>query len=363
MDPTTGEILAMASTPVFSPTDYGSQDQSTGGTRNWMVTDMYEPGSTFKMVTVAAALENGIVTPDTLFTLPDQLTAFDYVIHEAEAGTPAVRNLTVTQILAKSSNIGAVTLGKEVGKDRLVEMIKKFGFTQKLGIDFPGETAGQLPEKWNGVTIYQVPMGQGVAVSPLQLATAYSAIANNGLLIQPHLTKNPSTQPWTRQVVSPTVAAQLRAMLYVTVEEGTGKKAQLDGYEVAGKTGTAQKPNEKSKGYSSEVVSSFVGMVPADQPRLVVLVMIDEPQTERLGAKVAAPVFARIADFALKRLGIPPSTGDASLGTTTSTVGSTDTTQLDAGTPSTDPGDTQGAGDGQETTTSLKGLKDLSDPD
>ncbi len=204
-------------------------------------------------------------------------------------------------------------------------MIKKFGFTKKLGIDFPGETAGALPEKWNGMTIYQVPMGQGVAVSPLQLATAYSAIANNGMLVQPHLVKD-ALQPWSRRVVSYTVASQLRAMLQVTVEEGTGKKAALEGYTVAGKTGTAQKPNEKTAGYSDEVISSFVGMVPADQPRLVILVMIDEPQTERLGAKVAAPVFARIADFALKRLGIPPSaeseTGESAL----SGSGTTDTT-------------------------------------
>lgn len=319
MDPRTGEILAMASTPTFNPDAFGDQDRKTGGTRNWIVTDMCEPGSTFKMVTVAAALENGVADPDTTFILPDVITAYDKVIHEADEDVPSVRTLSVTQILSKSSNIGAVTLGREVGKDRLVEMIKKFGFTKKLGIDFPGETAGQLPEKWNGVTIYQVPMGQGVAVSPLQLATAYAAIANNGMLLQPHLVKD-IQQPWSRRVVSWTVAAQLRAMLQVTVEEGTGKKARLEGYTVAGKTGTAQKPNEKTAGYSNEVISSFVGMVPADQPKLLVLVMIDEPQTERLGAKVAAPVFARIADFALKRLGIPPSeqpvTGESRLSDT-----------------------------------------------
>jgi cell division protein FtsI/penicillin-binding protein 2 len=326
MDPRTGEILAMASTPTFNPEAYGSQDRSTGGTRNWLVTDMCEPGSTFKMVTVAAALENGVADPDTTFTLPDVITAYDEVIHEAEEeGVPEVRTLTVTQILSLSSNIGAVTIGREVGKDRLVDMIKKFGFTKKLGIDFPGETAGALPEKWNGMTIYQVPMGQGVAVSPLQLATAYSAIANNGMLVQPHLVKD-ALQPWSRRVVSYTVASQLRAMLQVTVEEGTGKKAALEGYTVAGKTGTAQKPNEKTAGYSDEVISSFIGMVPADQPRLVILVMIDEPQTERLGAKVAAPVFARIADFALKRLGIPPSAESETEESALSGSGTTDTT-------------------------------------
>ncbi len=233
------------------------------------------------------------------------MTVYGKTIHEADENTPAVRRLTVTQILAQSSNIGAVTLGKEVGKDRLVEMIEKFGFTRKLGIDFPGEAAGQLPEKWNGVTIYQVPMGQGVAVSPLQLAAAYAAIANDGVLVQPHLIRG-AVDPWSHEVVSPSVAAQLRGMLTVTVEEGTGKKARLQGYKVAGKTGTAQKPNEKRAGYSDQVIASFVGMVPADSPRLVVLVMIDEPQTEHKGAKVAAPVFARITDFALKRLGIAP---------------------------------------------------------
>jgi cell division protein FtsI/penicillin-binding protein 2 len=261
------------------------------------------------MVTVAAALENGIVTPDTPFTLPNEIKVYDKTIHEADENVPLTRTLTVTQILSRSSNIGAVTLGKEVGKERLVDMIQKFGFTEKLGIDFPGETPGQLPERWNGVTIYQVPMGQGVAVSPLQLAAAYAAIANDGVLVQPHLVRE-TADPWSRRVVSPAVAAQLRRMLTETVEEGTGKKARLQGYQVAGKTGTAQKPNEKSSGYSDQVIASFVGMVPADAPRLLILVMIDEPKTEHTGAKVAAPVFATIADFALKRLGIAPGTLD-----------------------------------------------------
>jgi cell division protein FtsI (penicillin-binding protein 3) len=351
MDPRTGELLAMASTPVFDPSAYGSQDATTGGTRNWMITDMYEPGSTFKMITVAAALEDGIVTPDTEFTLPPTLTAFDYVIHEAE-NVSGMRTLTVTKILVESSNIGAVTLGKEVGKDRLVDMIQKFGFTKKLGVDFPGETAGQLPQRWNGVTIYQVPMGQGVAVSPLQLATAYSAIANGGVLVQPHLAKDAS-QLWSRQVVSSTVAAQLRGMLHLTVEEGTGKNARLEGYTVAGKTGTAQKPNEKKKGYSNEVIASFVGMVPADSPRLVVLVMIDEPQTERLGAKVAAPVFARITDFALKRLGIPPS------GTPAGSAGQTSTTDTTA-TGQQSSTDSQASTDTTTDTSDAAGITDSS---
>jgi cell division protein FtsI (penicillin-binding protein 3) len=342
MDPETGEILAMASTPSFSPDQYGSQDRSTGGTRNWLVTDQCEPGSTFKMITVAAALENGIATPDSTFTLPSEIKVYGKTIHEADLNVAASRTLTVTQILSQSSNIGAVTLGREVGKDRLVEMIDKFGFTQKLGIDFPGETAGELPERWNGVTIYQVPMGQGVAVSPLQLAAAYAAIANDGILVQPHLVKN-GVQAWSRRVVSPAVAASLRDMLLVTVEEGTGKNARLTGYEVAGKTGTAQKPNEKKAGYSDQVIASFVGMVPADAPRLVVLVMIDEPQTLHKGAQVAAPVFATITDFALKRLGIAPTPtvreDPTTAGSTTSDADASDTKASDAGTPIDGAGD------------------------
>jgi cell division protein FtsI (penicillin-binding protein 3) len=309
MDPLTGEILAVANTPVFDPEDYGSKDLTAEDRHLWAVIDQCEPGSTFKMVAVAAALEEGLVTPETVFTLPREIQVYDKTIHEADENVPEVRRLTVTEILSKSSNIGAVTLGKEVGKERLADMIEKFGFTSKLGIDFPGEAAGQMlaPQKWNGVTIYQVPMGQGIAASPLQLACAYAAIANDGVLVQPHLVRN-AIDPWCRRVVSATIARQLRDMLTVTVEEGTGKKARLEGYEVAGKTGTAQKPGKG--GYSDEVIASFVGMVPADDPRLVVLVMVDEPKTERSGAKVAAPVFATIADFALKRLGIAPSGAD-----------------------------------------------------
>lgn len=310
MDPQTGEILAVANTPVFDPEHYGSADLTAEDRHLWAVIDQCEPGSTFKMVVVAAALEEGLVTPETVFALPREIKVYDKTIHEADENVPETRHLTVTEILSKSSNIGAVTLGREVGKERLADMITKFGFTSKLGIDFPGEAAGQMqpPQKWNGVTIYQVPMGQGIAVSPLQLASAYAAIANDGVLVQPHLVHN-AIDPWSRRVVSATIASQLRDMLTVTVEEGTGKKARLEGYEVAGKTGTAQKP--EGGGYADDkVIASFVGMVPADEPRLVILVMVDEPTTEHSGAKVAAPVFATIADFALKRLGIAPGGAD-----------------------------------------------------
>lgn len=308
IDPKSGEILALANTPVFDTNSYGSVEEADR--RNSIVVDMYEPGSTFKMVAVAAALEEGLVTPSTTFELAREIQVYDRVVHESH-DVAAVRELSVTEILSQSSNVGAVTLGMEVGKDRLVEMIKKFGFTEKFGIDFPGEAPGLMPapEDWSGVTIANVPMGQGISVTPLQLAAAYSAIANDGVLVQPHLALN-ATAPWSRRAVSETVARQLRTMLTVTVEDGTGTQAQVAGYEVAGKTGTAQKVKEGGGYADDKFISSFVGMVPASDPALVILVMVDEPVVEHLGAKVAAPAFAKIADFALKSLGIPPTSLD-----------------------------------------------------
>jgi cell division protein FtsI (penicillin-binding protein 3) len=274
--------------------------------RNMAVTDQYEPGSTFKMVVVAAALEAGLVTPETVFSLKPTITVYDREVHEAHEDVPAVRDFTVTQILAKSSNVGTVTLGLEVGKARLVDMIRNFGFIEKTGLDFPGEVDGQMlaPEKWSGTTIANVPIGQGIAVTPLQLAAAYAAIANGGIMVQPHLVRGAEAS--SRQVVSKKVADQLRQMLLVTVEDGTGKLAQVKGYEVAGKTGTAQKVKETGGYYEDHVVASFVGMVPANNPRLVILVTVDDPATQQFGSYVAAPAFAQIAGFSLRRLGIPP---------------------------------------------------------
>jgi cell division protein FtsI/penicillin-binding protein 2 len=205
----------------------------------------------------------------------------------------------------------------EVGKIRLVEMIRLLGFTEKLGVDFPGESPGEMlaPEKWSGTTIANVPIGQGIAASPLQLAAAYAAIANDGVLVQPHLVQD-LADLWSRDVVSPAVAGQLRQMLKVTVEDGTGSRAAVEGYEVAGKTGTAQKVNDEGGYAEDRFIASFVGMVPAEDPQLVVLVMVDEPSTEHLGAYVAAPAFAKIAKFALQRLGIPPTAAETEATTT-----------------------------------------------
>lgn len=308
LDPTTGEVLAMANTPVFDTNDFSSMTPEEQ--RNSVVSDQYEPGSTFKTIVVAAALEAGLVTPQTKFKLAPTIQVYDRVVHEAEK-VPAVRDWSVTQILAQSSNVGAVELGLEVSKQPLVDMIKRFGFTQKEGIDFPGEAAGSMlpPDKWSGTTIANVPIGQGISVTALQMAAAYAAIANDGVLVQPHLVLDGQEHP-SREVISPQVAAQLRDMLTQTVEVGTGTEAQVKGYKVAGKTGTAQKVKPGGGYYTDKFVSSFVGMVPADAPRLVILVVVDEPSGEHLAGQVAAPAFAKIADFSLKRLGIAPTSGN-----------------------------------------------------
>lgn len=308
LDPRTGEVLAMANAPLFDANQFGNTDGLLQ--RNNATFEQYEPGSTFKVVTVAAALERGLVTPETHLKVEPSIRVWDRVVADSHAeDLPAIRDLSVTEILAQSSNVGTIKLGKKVGKLLLVDMIRRFGFTQKTGIDFPGEAAGSMPpaDKWSGSTIANVPIGQGISASSLQMAAAYAAIANDGVYVQPYLVQNEHVKTPSHRVISSVVAAQLREMLKVTVSDGTGGAARVQGYVVAGKTGTAEKPKEKGRGYDTDrIVASFVGMVPADSPRLVILVSVDEPATQHFGAVVAAPAFARIADFALKHLEIAP---------------------------------------------------------
>jgi cell division protein FtsI/penicillin-binding protein 2 len=219
----------------------------------------------------------------------------------------------VARILAQSSNVGAVTLAREkLGESRLKHWIKQFGFGRRTGIDFPGESAGILPgEPWSGSTIGNVPIGQGIAVTPIQMAAAYGAIANGGVWRQPHLVERIAGKKRLklarRTMVSPTIAAQVKAMLTNVVREGTGTLAAIPGYRVAGKTGTAEKPDPRTGGYATgRYVASFVGMVPASKPRLIVLVAVDEPHGAIFGGVVAAPAFRDIAKFDLQYLEIPP---------------------------------------------------------
>jgi cell division protein FtsI (penicillin-binding protein 3) len=321
LDPRTGGVLAMAVAPGFDANRY--PQTSADVHRNVAVTDTYEPGSTFKLVTVAGALSEKLVNQNTPFTLPYSIQVADRVIHDAEPrGT---ETMTVAQILARSSNVGAITLAKLLGPQRLAKWIGRFGFGTRVGIDYPGETPGiVLPvEQWSGSTIGNVPIGQGIAVTPVQMAAAYAAVANDGVWITPHLVDHLSgggrAKVERRRVLSTTLAHEVLSMLVNVVSEGTGTLAALPGYSIAGKTGTAAKPDPVHGGYStSNYVASFVGIVPARKPRLVILVSVDEPRSAIWGGVVAAPAFKQIADFALQYLEVPPD-DPASLGTSTTT--------------------------------------------
>lgn len=308
LDPRTGGILALAVERGYDANRF--PDVSRDLQRNRAVTDTYEPGSTFKVVTVSAALSERLVNPQTAFTLPYELHVADRVIHDAHPrGT---ERMTVDEIISRSSNIGTITLAQLLGESRLSEWIERFGFGQKTGIDYPGETRGIVPalDHWSGSTIGTMPIGHGVAVTPVQMAAAYAAVANNGVWLRPHLVDRVGAGKRAdvpaRRILTRRVARQVMAMMRDVVVEGTGTAAALPGYQVAGKTGTAAKPDPDGGYSTSRYVASFVGVVPATNPRLVVLVTVDEPGTAIWGGVVAAPAFAEIARFGLQYLEIPP---------------------------------------------------------
>jgi cell division protein FtsI/penicillin-binding protein 2 len=310
MDPATGKLLAMASWPRVDANhwteaaDYAREDRAVGAA--------YEPGSTFKAFTVAGALTDGIVTPQSTFDLPPEIQVADRTIGEAHPR--GQETLTTAQILAQSSNVGAVTIGLKVGATRFDQWVRAFGFGQPTGVDLPGEASGIVPalQDYSGSSMGNLPIGQGLAVTPLQIAAAYGAIANGGLLHRPHVIASvdgkPTHQPRARRVISPQVAASLRLMLEgVLAAGGTASEVSIPGYQLAGKTGTANKPDPTTGGYSdTKFVSSFVGFAPARDPKLLVAIMVDEPQGEVLGGQVAAPAFQQLASFALPYLGIGP---------------------------------------------------------
>ena len=308
LDPHTGAILAMAQEPGYAANDYPSAfaHHLTG---DHAVGDVFEPGSVFKVVTIGGALSEHKVTPRTAFTLPYSIHVADRVIHDAEL-RPTER-MTVAQILQRSSNVGAITIAERyLGEAGLKRWMARFGFGRRTGIDFPGESAGLLPSYWSGSTIGNVPIGQGVSVTSIQLASVYAAIANGGEWIQPHLVDHVlGEQPpalHRRRILPPGIDQELRTMLKgVVSDQGTAKLAAIPGYTVAGKTGTAQKPG--GHGYiPGAYVATFVGMVPASNPRLVVLVSVDEPHGQISGGLVAAPAFEQIASFDLQYLEVPP---------------------------------------------------------
>jgi cell division protein FtsI (penicillin-binding protein 3) len=310
MDPRTGAILALANWPRVDANhpgdapEFARQDRAVGAT--------YEPGSTFKPFTVAGALEDHKVTPGTKFNLPPTIRLYDREIKEAEPRGPVT--LTTAEILAQSSNVGAVTIGLKLGARRFDYWVRRFGFGKPTGTDLPGEEAGiVLPlAKYSGASMGNLPIGQGLAVTPMQMAVAYSAIANGGILRAAHIVERVGGRqmppPKGRRVMAASTASSLRQMLEgVLGPGGTATGAAIKGYQVAGKTGTAQKPDPVTGGYSSsKYVASFVGFAPAKAPKLLVAVMVDEPKGEIYGGLVAGPAFKRIASFALSYLKIPP---------------------------------------------------------
>ena len=308
MDPHTGEVLAMANAPGFNANRFATTRADRR--RNRAVTDTYEPGSTFKLVTLTAALEDHVVNLHTAFTLPPTIKVADRVIHDAEArGT---ERLTVKQIIEQSSNVGTVTVAERLGAGRLANWVDRFGFGKPTGIDFPGESPGfALPlDQWSGSTIGTVPIGHGIAVTPIQMARAYSTIANGGILVRPHVVERVDGRPTStrrgHRIVSKVVAKQVLATLRGVVLDGTGTEAAIPGYTVAGKTGTAAKIDPDGTYSTSRYVASFVGLVPATHPRLVIMVMVDEPHGDIYGGVVAAPAFRDIARFDLQRFEVPP---------------------------------------------------------
>ncbi len=309
MDPQTSDVLAMANWPPLDPNDLdrASEDQllnrATGFT--------YEPGSTYKAFTVAAAMEERLVTPSTAFSLGPTIQVADRVIEESHAGGGGT--LTVAQILAQSSNVGAVTIGLELGAEKYSRWINRFGFGHRTGLDFPGEERGIVPtlEEYSGSTMGNLPLGQGLSVTPVQMMAAYAAIANGGVLRDPRLIKSIDGEPVEvdpgRRVIAEKHAEEIAVMLEgVLAPGGTASEVTVSGYTLAGKTGTAEKA--VNGGYSkTRFVASFMGFAPAENPQLLVGVIVDEPAGgDYYGGSVAAPAFGEIASFALPYLGIAP---------------------------------------------------------
>lgn len=315
LDPRTGEILALANVPTFDPNDVGATPAATRG--NWALQNIYEPGSTFKIVAFSAAIEKGLAKPNDLIDCEmGSITIDKRVVHDAHP----YGVLTLTDALAKSSNVAAIKLGMRVGDATMYDYITRFGFGSRTGIELPGETAGLINplKRWLPSSIGSVAIGQEVAVTPLQMVSAFGALANDGMRIAPHLIREIRTaggatsyrpSPEQRQVIRKETATALRGMLEGVTLNGTARKAQLDGYTAAGKTGTAQKIDPRTKTYSrTKYIASFVGFAPVNNPAVVIIVVIDEPGGAFHGGDVAAPVFRQIAEQILPEMGVIPDT-------------------------------------------------------
>jgi cell division protein FtsI (penicillin-binding protein 3) len=303
LDPRTGEILALANWPRVDANDIGGAPAYAR--QNRAVGASYEPGSTFKAITVAGALEERLTTPQRTYELLPKIRVADRTIHEAHAR--GIAKLTASEILAQSSNVGSVLLGLAQGRERFDRWVRRFGFGARTRVGLPGESTGIVPrpEEYSGSTLGNMSIGQGLAVTPIQMAAAYSAIANGGVLRRPHVVAGDEVP--RRRVISARTAARISRMLQgVLAPGGTASEVHVDGYTLAGKTGTAEKPDGRG-GYSKyRFVASFIGYAPARKPGVLVAVMVDEPKGSTSGAAVAAPAFEKILSFALPYLRIPP---------------------------------------------------------
>ncbi|HEY0003692.1 MAG TPA: penicillin-binding protein, partial [Pyrinomonadaceae bacterium] len=315
LDPRTGEILALANAPTFNPNNVAASQPEMR--RNGALQTIYEPGSTFKIVAYSAAIEMGLVKPeDRIDCQMGAITVAGRVVHDHHA----FGSLTIAEALAKSSNVAAIKLGLRVGDETMHDYITRFGFGARTSIELPGEANGLLRpvRRWQPSSIGSIAMGQEVGVTPLQMAAAFGALANDGVRIAPHLVREiraadgktlAQAQPEQHRVISSETARMLRSMLEGVTLNGTAKKAQLDGYSAAGKTGTAQKIDPQTKTYSkTKFIGSFVGFAPVQNPAVVIIVVIDEPAGAYHGGDVAAPVFREIAEQILPDLNVAPDT-------------------------------------------------------
>jgi cell division protein FtsI (penicillin-binding protein 3) len=315
LDPRSGEILALANAPTFDPNKPGEAKPEARA--NWALQNIYEPGSTFKIISFSAAIEKGLAKPDDRIDCQmGAITVAGRLVHDHHA----FGSLTITEALAKSSNVAAIKLGIRVGDPGMYEYMTRFGFGSRTGVELPGETAGLLRpvNRWQPSSIGSIAIGQEIGVTPLQMAAAFAALANDGIRVAPHLVREIRSaagasiyraNPEQRRVVKTETARALRQMLENVTLNGTAKLAQLNGYSAAGKTGTAQKIDPKTKTYSrTKHVASFVGFAPVENPAVVIIVVIDEPGGAYHGGEVAAPVFRDIAEQILPDLGVAPDT-------------------------------------------------------
>ncbi|GAA3568384.1 penicillin-binding protein 2 [Amycolatopsis ultiminotia] len=321
MDAKTGEVYALADDKTFNPNDPSTLQSDLLNDRP--VTTPYEPGSVNKVVTATAAIDSGIASPTSTVQVPGTIKIADRTVHDA--WTHGTQTFTTTGVFAKSSNVGTLELAQKVGQDRYLDMLKKFGIGQKTGIGLPGESPGYVParDQWSASTFGNLPIGQGLSMTVVQMAGMYQAIANDGLRVQPRIVKSekkpdgtvvPEPAPKTEQVVSPQTAKTVRDMLRAVVQNakspnaGTAPSAALEGYQISGKTGTGQQIDPRTKAYSGSLANiTFAGILPADNPRFVVGIRLDAPDTTLPAGHSAGPLFHSIASYLAQRYDIPVS--------------------------------------------------------